>query len=70
MTAIGVRLLGGLGVTVARARGMSYAAIWLPDDCIMILDADRDDDELDDGDRLPDAVRPGATVPEAVPADW
>lgn len=65
-----IDLLEGLGVTLAWAWTMRYAAIWLPEDCIMVLDASLDRRDLDDAidELLPDVRR--HALPSRVPRSW
>jgi hypothetical protein len=70
MTAAGVELLEGFGVTVAWAPSMTYAALWVPDYCVMVVDASRDRFGLNEAiEGLMPSVR-RRMLPEAVPADW
>lgn len=65
-----IALLEGLGVTLAWANEMEYAALWLPDYCVMVLDASRGGQELSDAvDDLMPSVRRRA-LPSRLPRSW
>lgn len=65
-----IALLEGLGVTLAWAKNMEYAALWLPDYCVMVLDEGRDRRRLDEAieDLMPSVRR--TALPSHLPRSW